>query len=209
MDEVRTKALLADRGLAVPVSVTAESDADLEAAAEKTGFPLVLKSLGSELSHKSELGGVALGIENRDELFERARTMREITGALMVEEMIGDVIAEVLVGVSHDPQFGHYLVIGLGGTAVELFKDSEILLFPFSRDDVVEALKRLKSWPLLDGYRGRPKADVLAVADFAIGLSDLIQDRGKDIVELEVNPLMVRKQGQGVVAADAVLRLVN
>ncbi len=125
----------------------------------------------------------------------------------MVEEMVCDSVAEILVGVSYDAQFGHYLILGYGGVTVEIFKDREILFFPLSRAAVIEALKRLKSWPLLDGYRGKPKADVEAIAEFVEGLSQLIQTRGRDIVELEINPLMVRKSGQGVVAADALVRL--
>jgi acetyl-CoA synthetase len=116
-------------------------------------------------------------------------------------------VAELIVGVARDEQFGPYLLIGGGGILVELMKDSRSLLLPVDRERVTRALGELRSAPLLHGFRGRPAADVCAAVDAILAIGTLVEQDPAAIVELDVNPLMVLPEGQGVVAADALIRV--
>jgi acetyl-CoA synthetase len=121
--------------------------------------------------------------------------------------MISDCVAELLVGVAQDEQFGPYLVIGGGGILVEIMKDSVSLLLPTTRERVFSALEKLKCAPLLKGFRGAPPADLDAAVDAIISLSVLIENDPLSINELDINPLMLLAEGKGVVAADALISL--
>ncbi|WP_424945737.1 acetate--CoA ligase family protein [Candidatus Spongiihabitans sp.] len=207
LDEYQAKQLLKQAGVAVPASSLVSSQAEAARAAAKIGYPLALKAVAAEMTHKSELNAVVVGIASVQQLEQEVERLLNISESLLVEEMVEDAVAELLLGVSHDPQFGHYLVVGFGGTMVELIGDSEILLLPICRDEVIRALKKLKTWPLLNSFRGRPLADVDKVVDTALAIANLVQQRKDDIVELEINPLMVKGRRQGVVAADALVRM--
>jgi len=121
--------------------------------------------------------------------------------------MIDDVVAEIIIGVARDEQFGPYLLIGGGGILVELMKDSTSLLLPTTRQQALHALGQLKCAPLLNGYRGRPPADLNAVADIILAVAAMVENDPSAIMELDINPLMVLPEGQGAVAADALICL--
>ncbi len=208
LDEYEAKSFLASFGVNIPVSKITDNMLVCASAAKEIGFPVVLKSVSTDIAHKSEIGAVVLGINNEKQLMEHAQRLQKISTSLLVEQQVDDCVAELLIGVSYDRLFGHYLILGFGGTLVELIGDREILFFPVNDDQVREAMKRLKTWPLLDGFRGRQKADVDGVVATVGAISRMFREHGDRIVELEINPLMVRPKTQGTVAADALIRVI-
>ena len=114
-----------------------------------------------------------------------------------------------MVGISHDHQFGHYLILGFGGTMVELIKDRQIVMLPASREHILNALMKLKTWKLLDGFRGRDKADLDGIVEAVLAITALVEKHTDELVELEINPLMVLSNGNGVRVADALVRKRN
>ena len=119
--------------------------------------------------------------------------------------MVHDPVAELIIGMDHDPIFGKYIVIGSGGILVELFKDSCPLLLPVSREDASMALLKLKIYPVINGYRNSPAGDLEAIIDAVLSVIKLISEN--DIAELDINPLLVLKGGSGVIAVDALIKL--
>ncbi len=194
LDEARAKALLSAAGIPVPKGVSAATLAELRPMAATLSGKMALKGLG--FAHKTEAGAVRLGLSNLD-------GQAEMAGALgyLVEEMVTGVVAEVLVGVRRDPVYGATVTLGLGGTEAELLADTVTLVLPVTGPEVQAALRRLRLWSLLDGWRGRPKADVAAVTDVVLALQAMLGDQGLE--EVEINPLMLR--ASGAVAADAVI----
>jgi len=121
--------------------------------------------------------------------------------------MVDGVVAELIVGVARDEQFGPYLLIGGGGILVEMMKDSVSLLIPASREQVQQALGQLKCAPLLYGFRGSPPADLNAAVDVILSVAGMVEKDPATIMELDINPLLLLAEGQGVVAADALISL--
>ena len=203
LDEAESKALLSKCGVPVPPStVVRDAQAAVEAA-EKLGFPIAAKALG--IAHKTESGGVALGLRSADEVSVALAKMSHLSESFLIETMVEDVVAELIVGVARDEQFGPYLLVGGGGILVEMMKDGASLLLPVTGERVLEALGGLKCAPLLLGFRGRPKADLSAATDAILAVAKMVEEGPSVIVELDVNPLMVLAEGQGVVAADALI----
>jgi acetyl-CoA synthetase len=200
------KRALADFGVPVPRSRLV-SAADAGEAAAALGFPVVIKAVGSQLEHKSELGAVVLNVRSAAEAAAAAQRLSALSATLLVEEMVSDGVAEVLVGVSVDPQFGQLLVLGAGGVLTELLRDSVSLLPPFTAAAIEAALGRLKLARLLAGYRGRPPADVAALVQTALACTRYAAANLERLVELDLNPVIVRPQGSGAVAVDALIRL--
>ncbi len=205
LDEAESKALLARSGVPIPPSRTARNAEEAAAAATELGFPVVVKALG--IAHKTEAGGVKLGLDSAKEVSSAMSEMEGLSDRCLVEAMIDGVVAELIVGVARDPHFGPYLLIGGGGLLVELMKDSVSLLLPVGRDRVLRALASLKCAPLFEGFRGRPRADLERAADAILAVAKLVENDPLAIVELDINPLMVLAEGCGVVAADALIRL--
>jgi succinyl-CoA synthetase beta subunit len=131
----------------------------------------------------------------------------EMPGATgyLVEEMVTGAVAEILLGLSRDPVYGVTLTLGMGGVATEVLADTVTLVLPATVAEVLAAARRLRLWPLLDGHRGRPRADTEAVARIAVALGRLMQDN-PDLEEIEINPVLVRPDG--AVAVDALIRKV-
>lgn len=194
LTEAEGKALLAKAGVAVPRSVTGAVLADLDVAVLSP--PYALKGLG--FAHKTEAGAVRLGVTS----LEGQAEMPGATGYL-VEEMVTGAVAEVLIGLGRDPVYGVTLTLGLGGVTAEVLADTVTLVLPVTEAEVLAAARRLRLWPLLDGYRGRPRADMAAVAKIAVRLGTLML-ADASLEEIEINPLMVREAG--AVAVDALVR---
>ena len=135
------------------------------------------------------------------------KELSDLCESFLIEKMVEGVVAELIVGVARDEQFGPYLLIGGGGILVEMMKDSASLLLPATREQVLEALDQLKCAPLFKGFRGAPPADLEAAADVILAVASMVEKDPAAIVELDINPLMVLAKGQGVVAADALIRL--
>jgi acyl-CoA synthetase (NDP forming) len=213
LSEVEGKTLLAGFGLAVPESRVV-APADAVAAAEGLRFPLVLKVAEPLIAHKTEAGAVAINLKSpADVQAALARMGKSVSAYLnggtiekvLVERMVGDVVAELIVGIQRDPQFGLALVVGAGGILVELVEDAAMLLLPTSAEEVEAAIRRLKIAKLLAGYRGKPAADMAALVKSIMAIAAFAEAHRDTLLELDVNPLMVR--ADGAVAVDALVVL--
>ena len=197
VSEAEAKALLAEHGLQVPEGARAQGAAEAAEAAVRLGFPVVLKAEGH--AHKSEHGAVALNLADAAAVREAAETMEG--DAFLVERMVGDAVAELLVGIVHDPACGAALTIAPGGVLAELMQDRATLMVPVPREAVESALRSLGVFRLLEGYRGRPEADIEAVLDAVMVVQrafEALRPR-----EIEINPLICTPGG--AVAADALI----
>ena len=200
------KRALAAHGVPVPRSaVVAVRDA--ASAAASLGFPVVIKAAAATLEHKSEAGGVILNVRNAADAEAAAQRLAHLSDTLLVEQMVTDGVAEILVGISVDPQFGQLLVLGAGGVLTELLRDSVSLLPPFSAPAVGEALARLKVARLLHGFRGKPAGDVTALIEVVLACTRYAAANLDRLSELDLNPIIVRPEGKGAVAVDALIRL--
>ena len=207
LSEREAKELLARSGIPVPPGELVRSPEEAAAAAARVGAPVAVKAVGRGLAHKSEKGAVRLGLEAPVEIEAAARTLLPLGDGLLVERMVGDGVGEVIVGVSRDPQVGLVLVVGSGGLLAELAGDRVVLLAPASREEIEAALSRLKAAALVEGFRGRPAGDRTALVDAVLAVQRFALDRADRLIELDLNPLIVRPAGRGVAAVDAVLRL--
>ena len=208
LTEHEGKAALAKFGVPVPRSVLA-SPSTAAAAATALGFPVVLKAVGAHLEHKTEAGGVVLNLRDADAVAAAAQRLGALSQTLLVEEMIVDAVAEVLAGVIVDPQFGQVLVLGAGGVLAELLTDTVSLLPPWSEETVNAGLARLKIAQLIRGFRGKPAGDTRALVEAIVRIGDYAAARCDQLIELDVNPLLVRPAGLGAVAVDTLIRLVK
>jgi acyl-CoA synthetase (NDP forming) len=204
LDEADAKQRLADFGVPIPRGARVGSVAEASRQATKTGYPVVLKTLG--IAHKTEQNAVRLGLASAAEVEQAAGELIALSGELYVESMHGSV-AEIIAGVTRDPQFGLVLTLGSGGVLVELLQDAQTLLIPATRAEIESALQALRSAPLLRGYRGRPAADVEALLDAIMAVQGYAVAQADSLFELDVNPLLVGAVGQGVFAADALIVL--
>ncbi len=202
VDEAAAKQRLRSLGISVPQGQAAHHD-DVTTIAESIGYPITLKALG--LAHKSEAGAVRVGIRDGAALTVALRELPRTEAGYLVEATVTDVVAEILVTVRRDPPVGWLVSLGFGGVTTELWSDLTHLLAPVTADDVKEALTRLRCAPLLRGFRGRPAADVDALAAMVVRLTDAAVAPGSDIVEVELNPVVVGRHG--ATAVDALLLL--
>ncbi len=209
LDETTSKSLLRGAGVPVPKGyVVHDTQAALEAASE-IGYPVVLKGHGPALVHKSELNVVTVNVTDATSLRIEADRVIAVPGVteLLIEDMVTDSVAELIIGITRDPTFGLSLTLGAGGVLVEVLDDARQLLLPTSRADIESALADLRIYPLLTGFRGRPAGDIDAVLDCIVAVSNFALSRAVDLFELDINPLIIRPTGEGVFAVDAVLRL--
>jgi acyl-CoA synthetase (NDP forming) len=204
--EGQAKAALAAFGLRVPRSQSVPRTRVADVAAE-LGFPVVVKVAGADLAHKSDVGGVILNVRTRAEAAAAAERLSALTDRFLVEEMITDGVAEILVGAVVDAQFGLTLVVGAGGVLTELLQDSVSLLPPFTAASIGAALQRLTINKMLQGFRGKPRADVPALVEAIVAVSRYAEANVASLAELDVNPVIARPEGSGAVAVDALIRL--
>jgi acetate---CoA ligase (ADP-forming) len=206
LGEYEGKAALAEFGVRIPMGRRVPAHAAAAAALE-LGFPVVLKATGSHLTHKTEVGGVVLNVRTETDARNAAERLAKLSDTLLVEEMFTDGVAEVLIGVIVDAQFGQVLVLGAGGVLTEMLSDSVSLLPPWTHASVDAALKRLTVCKLLAGFRGKPAADVAALIDTILGVARYAAENASALVEIDVNPVIVRPAGLGAVAVDTMIRL--
>ncbi len=210
LTEGEAKRLLAAYGLPVTREAPAATADEAVAAARAIGFPVVLKGVSRAVVHKSDLGLVRLNL--RDEAALRA-AFADVTAALeqaapgaaegcVVQEMARGE-AELFLGATHDAQFGPMVIVGAGGILVEFLQDVRMAPAPVSATTARAMIEGLRVAPLLHGLRGRPPADIDAAAAALMRLSFLAADLGPRLVELDVNPLILRAAGQGAIAVDA------
>lgn len=213
LDEWQSKQALRAFGLPVPAGVLSTPEQALEDAA-RVGYPLVLKAVSAQLPHKTEAGAVALNLRDADALQAALGQMRERIAAyapgvpfdqVLLEPMAQAPLAELIVGIKREDDFALALVIGAGGVLVELLKDSVNLLLPTTDGAIRNAVLGLRSAALLQGFRGRPAADLDALVAAIRAVADYACENASQLLELDVNPLMVG--AQGTTAVDALIRL--
>ena len=216
LDESQAKALFARFGIPIPQQRIVATPAEAHAAAQALGGRVVLKILSNEITHKSDVGGVAVNL-TADTIGERLVAMGnevEVKAGLrpqryLVEQMVVGG-TELILGMHRDP-LGTAILLGMGGVTAELFKDTTMRMLPpdggLTHDEAAGMARDLVTWPLLDGFRGRPKADVSALAETIVAFSRMAAQLGDRLEEAEINPVFVLPEGQGVRAADAVVVL--
>ena len=204
--EWQAKADLSRFGVDTPRGTLTDRDSLLESA-DSIGYPLVLKSAAPGLVHKTESGAVILNVRDAEELRHGADSMQALGDRFLVEAMAPTAVAELLVGVTRDAQFGLSLTVGAGGTLVELLADTRTLLFPVTEAAVDEAVGELRLAKLLDGYRGGPRGDRRAAVAAIMAIAAYAEAHADRLEELDVNPLLVLPEGRGAVAVDALIRL--
>jgi acyl-CoA synthetase (NDP forming) len=173
------------------------------------GYPVVMKIVSPQIIHKSDAGGVIVGLDDREAvaagfatIVENAKkfdSTAEITGVLL--QRVAPKGFEVILGVTRYPVFGPLIMFGIGGIFVEVFKDVAFRLAPLNPNGARNMVRSIKGHKLLCGYRGAPKADIATVERLLVSLSDLVVDH-PEIAELDINPLLVHPDGEGVTVAD-------
>ena len=170
-----------------------------QAAAERIGFPVAIKVEAPSLAHKAKVGGVVLRVNSRAEVadaFARVMSRAPDAAGVLVQAMVNDGVAETIVGMSRDPQFGPVIACGLGGVFVEALRDVQLLLPPVSEGEAWAALDRLRAARLLE------QADRRAIVDVLLRFSELCQDLGSQLAAVDLNPLVVRDRGHGACVVD-------
>lgn len=203
LDEPTGKAALKSFGLTVPKGEVV-AIAEAAHAAERIGFPVVVKAVSDTIAHKTEAGAVKLNLKTRDDVEAAANSMAHLSDRVLVEAMQSGVVAEMIIGVTRDPLLGPTLTFGSGGILVELMKDAASLLLPTTREDVERAFDQLKLAHLVDGFRGRAKGDRTAAIDAIMAIAAYAEAERDHLVELDVNPVLIFEQG--AVAVDAMIR---
>jgi acetate---CoA ligase (ADP-forming) len=210
LGEIEAREVMEAYGMRLPQSRLARSPDEAAQIATEIGYPVVMKISSPDILHKSDIGGVRVGLADamavRDtyELIEyRARKyspQARIWG-ILVQEMVRKG-REILVGVSRDPQFGPLVAVGMGGIYVEVLRDVALRLAPISRQEVAAQIRSIRTFPLLRGVRGEPPADLEKIEEVVLRISQLVTDF-PDIVEMDINPLVVHNKGEGAVVVDA------
>ena len=205
LNEAQAKTTLSEAGLSCPNSATSEQKDQVLESVSQLNYPLVLKGLG--VAHKTEANAVTLNIQTSNELSQALNQLADCPDGYLVEEMIDDVVAELLIGVTVDNSGLMLLTIGAGGVLAELMDDTVSLCLPASRAQIQGAIAKLKVVSLLNGYRGKPAANQDVMLDAIESVARYASTQAGSLIELDINPLMVGAQSS--VAADALIRLAN
>jgi len=210
--ETEAKTVCMEYGIPVTTFKLAKNGAEAVKFAEEIGYPVVLKIVSPDVIHKSDVGGVIVGLKNAKEVENAYKQILEnvkkhkadakIVGVL-VQEMAPSS-TEVIVGAVKDPQFGPAIMFGLGGIFVEVLKDVTFRVAPITEDEAHEMISEVKAFPLLKGYRNIPPADIDAIVKILLNTSRLIMEH-QEIKELDLNPIMVYEKGAKTVDARIIL----
>jgi len=195
LDETNSLALLSEFGVTSSTSVKADSAESVIAAADDAGYPVVLKTAHEGILHKSDHGGVILGIADADQLQHMYDIMSTRLGGDVLVSAMAPAGIEMILGVNRDPQFGPVVLIGFGGVLAETINDVQFVLPPFDVAHARRCVDRLKLRPLLDGLRGEPPVDINAFCELAARFSEMAAALGDVLMEVDVNPLIVHTEG--------------
>lgn len=214
LSESQAKAQLGTAGIALLPQTLATSAQEACAAADRMGLPVVAKIASAQILHKSDIGGVAIGLQSTEQVaaaWERIMAAArqhhpEATlDGLLIEKMAPRGGTELMVGVTRDPVFGHVMTFGLGGVYVEILRDLTRRLLPLQPGDAAAMLREIRSFALLDGARGRPRADLAALEALLQRVSNFVVQHADRIEEVELNPIWVGAAGEGALPLDAVI----
>ena len=210
--ETEAKTVCIEYGIPVTKFELARSEEEATKFAKAVGFPIVLKIVSPDIIHKSDVGGVIVGLKNADDVrqgynrilqnVKKHNPRARIVGVL-VQEM-APASTEVIVGAIKDPQFGPAIMFGLGGVFVEVLKDVTFRVAPITQDDACEMIGEVKAYPLLKGYRNTPPVDIDAITKILLNTSRLVTDH-MEIKELDLNPVIVYEKGAKTVDARIIL----
>jgi acyl-CoA synthetase (NDP forming) len=213
LSEVDSKALLRDADIALPEEVLVTAKSELDAAIARVGFPSVAKIQSRDIPHKSEVGGVRVNITSKGEVFLAYEALLENARRHRPEAVIQGVLVgamakkgvEIIIGTLCDATFGAMIMVGFGGITTELFRDVIYRPAPVSAAEAASMLAELKAAPLLHGFRGAARADVAALSELISQASVLAARYDRQIAEIEINPVLVHPEGQGVTVVDALV----
>ncbi len=208
LNEVEAKQLLAQAGVSVVETVLATSAAEAKQVAEAIGYPVVLKVVSADISHKSDVGGVKVDLANAEEVDRAYQVIMANSKQAVPEAVINGVAVqgmapdgtEVIIGMVRDPQFGPVMMFGLGGIFVELLKDVSFRVVPLTERDARQMVDEIKGQAILDGVRGQASADKNALCQLILNVSQFIEQH-PEIQELDMNPVFA--YAEGAVAVDA------
>ena len=209
--EYEAKQVLKAYGLPLPEEKLAKTVDEAIKYANEIGYPVVMKLMSPQILHKSDAKVVMLNIKNDEELKQKWEEIHENARKYKADaEILGVLIApmlkpgrEIIIGVTEDPQFGHALMFGLGGIFVEILKDVTFRIIPIEEKDAWAMIKSIKGYPILAGARGEAPADIKAIVDMMLKVSQLINDLKDYIKEMDLNPVFVYNEGEGAVIVDA------
>lgn len=212
LTEIESKQVLHEAGIPVALAVLAGDANEAASAAEKAGFPVVLKIVSPDVAHKSDVGGVRLGLESSEEVEEAfEEIMTAVKGAQPNARIEGVAVqkmapagTEVIVGMSKDAQFGPVLMFGLGGILVEVLKDVAFRIVPLEPKDASQMIREIKGFPVLEGVRGKAAADLEALEKLILKVSEFVEAH-PEIKELDLNPVFAYPDGALAVDARIVL----
>jgi acetate---CoA ligase (ADP-forming) subunit beta len=208
LTEVESKQVLHEAGIPVALAVLARDAKEAASAAEKAGYPAVLKVVSADVAHKSDVGGVRLGLDSKEEVEEAfgeimadvktARPDARIEGVAV--QRMAPAGTEVIIGMSKDAQFGPVMMFGLGGVLVEVLKDVAFRIVPLEPKDAREMVREIKGFPVLEGVRGQAPVDLNALEKLILMVSEFVEAH-PEIEELDLNPVLAYPDG--VLAVDA------
>ncbi|MCH8993908.1 MAG: acetate--CoA ligase family protein [Chloroflexi bacterium] len=212
LTEVEAKRLLAEAGIPVIETRLAKSKEEAAAVAGELGYPVVLKIVSEQISHKSDVGGVKLGLSSVDDVTAAFDAIMEAAGSAAPDATLDGVSVqrmaepgiEVITGMTTDAQFGPVLMFGLGGVLVEVLKDVAFRVVPITARDARQMVREIQGFPLLQGHRGQEPADLEALEGLLVKLSEFIEAH-PDVTELDLNPVFAYPKGAVAVDARIVL----
>ncbi|KKN06448.1 hypothetical protein LCGC14_1077180 [marine sediment metagenome] len=209
LTEFESKELLREIGILVPDQKLTSSKDETLSAAEEIGFPIVLKLIAEDIVHKSDTGAVKLNLKNIKEVEDAYEELMKIASQkekkISVQKMADEPITELIIGMTTDPQFGPALMFGIGGILVELLEDVSFRIAPITEYDANEMIHDIKGFPILDGFRGKPKADLVAIVNTLMKISDLVV-KHEEINEMDLNPVFIYDKGLICVDARIILK---
>ena len=212
--EMEAREVLEAYNIRIPAARVAKNVDDAREIVKDIGYPVVLKIDSPDILHKSDVGGIIVGIENNEDLEEAFDSImlnvqrympKAAINGISIQEMIQDK-KEIIIGINKDPQFGHMIMFGLGGIYVEVLKDVSFRIAPITRSVAREMINEIKSINLLRGVRGENPSDIQSVVEVLLKISQLVTDF-PDIIEMDINPLFVLEEGKGSIAGDVRIRI--
>ena len=209
LTEFESKELLKEIGISIPAQKLTSTKEETVSVAKSIGFPVVLKLMAEDIVHKSDTGAVKLNIKNEEETTNAFEELMKIPSQaeklISVQKMANEPITELILGMTTDAQFGPALMFGIGGILVELLEDVSFRIAPITEYDAREMIKEIKGFPILDGYRGKPKADIDAIVQTLLKVSDLVI-KHEEIYEMDLNPVFIYDKGLICVDARIILK---
>lgn len=213
LTEFESKELLQQIGIDVPHQKLASIKEETISAAEEIGFPVVLKLMAEDVVHKSDSGAVKLNIKTKAEVESAYDDLMKIPSQskkmISIQKMEREPITELIIGMTTDPQFGPALMFGIGGILVELLEDVSFRIAPITEYDAKEMIQEIKGFPILDGYRGKPKADIDAIINTLMKMSDFVTQFEDLIQEIDLNPVFIYEKGLVCVDSRIILKQKN